>query len=696
MAKRPVFVCFGNSNAEAFASLTNVPVAAMTRWTGAAFPSTYPISVTIPGVQVWTPRMPYDVPDSRTITNSGAATVTFSGAVQAAAQQDQWVYIKSVAAGQGQFRQMTGAGVGTNTATVTPAWSPAISTSGTLEFLTGSHTVAAGSSTTVINKTANTVAFTGSEGKWVVVMTGASVNQHTKIVTVNSATQITCFPPLTVAPSAGDGICVLQGTGAVDTLTNLTSANGAIQDMTFALDGRPVYGTGFDYPNWYGFPWQSPLIHKGLYRINFLPELGWQLRQKLAQKPLFISIAAPTSTLSPNYIGTTLQSSTFSWSHDVTHKDYHPSSSTSLYTALTSAITAAAVDIGAAGDTVDIQGFFSVIAEVDSNLEPLADAIETNMRLLRDSLRQFASDNLLSSKKASEIPWCMAGVGSSLWAFRSTANTALQAVADEDPFSGYLDTTTSDFTYEVDGIHYNANGQIALGVGFADLWSSILTEASDAARALNELPTLQTIRTAVVQRYERTGASADARTVLLNQFINDSLREVYNTLGDNAPFLRRTATLTASDTFPSALTLPYPIKRLLRIENSLWPGRQVDWKGLSLTEGGRVQIVLHDYSGGPFIAHFIAIPKDLVKDDDVTLVPQDYVELVVMLTCKRLAESVGNSTIAVYYAAESDRLWRYVKKDAYRYGNMAQESMTDGGYDTCRNAGFSDPTFWNL
>lgn len=82
---------------------------------------------------------------------------------------------------------------------------------------------------------------------------------------------------------------------------------------------------------------------------------------------------------------------------------------------------------------------------------------------------------------------------------------------------------------------------------------------------------------------------------------------------------------------------------------------------------------------------------DLVKDSDVALLPGDYIELVVMLTCKRLAETAGNMSMIQYYAAETDRLWKYVKRDVLRYDRMRQGQMTSiDSYDSWRNGGATD------
>jgi hypothetical protein len=155
--------------------------------------------------------------------------------------------------------------------------------------------------------------------------------------------------------------------------------------------------------------------------------------------------------------------------------------------------------------------------------------------------------------------------------------------------------------------------------------------------------------------------------------------------------LRRVESVSLSGPFPGTVTLPRSVGRLLRIENSAQPGSSVAWKGLSYTDQGRLQISLHDYTGGPYLCHFIATPADLEQDADVALIPMDYLELVVMLTCKRLTEAAGNMTLAQYYGAENERLWKYVKRDCLRKDRMRQESLSVlDSYESWRNGSFPD------
>ena len=278
----------------------------------------------------------------------------------------------------------------------------------------------------------------------------------------------------------------------------------------------------------------------------------------------------------------------------------------------------------------------------------------------------------------------MTTIPTSNWTYQTTVNDAMVQMANDDAATGVVDTTSGYDT--TDGIHYDTDAYIALGEAMFEKWKELTTRQFDAAQQVDTLLSLSALRTAVRRRYERNGSGNDDTDSQVDQFINDSLREIYNTMGTNAWFLRRVEQLTMETAYPGTLTLPYPVRQLLRIENVNCPGRPVEHKGISYTDSGRIQITLHDYTGGPYYCHFMTMPQDLAEDADRALIPPHHVELVVMLSCKRLAEAAGNISVATYFAGESSRLWSILKKEALRMDRFRNESLTTiPAYDTWRN-----------
>ncbi len=184
--------------------------------------------------------------------------------------------------------------------------------------------------------------------------------------------------------------------------------------------------------------------------------------------------------------------------------------------------------------------------------------------------------------------------------------------------------------------------------------------------------TLAQIRAKVKSRYERSGVANDARNSVIDGFINDSLREIFNTIGDNAYFLRKTVAVTLSG-YPSTTTMPAAVKRLYRLETSSAPGQPIHWTFVKHDTDGYLVILTH-YSGD-VTAHYLTIPDDLSADGDTTLLPTEHGELCVVLACKRLAESVGNEVLTGLLMSDIEVLLRALKRDCLRYGGMRHESL---------------------
>lgn len=690
MATIPVFVFLGNSNMDGYASLGDVANADFVRWTGQSKPSTYPLDVTVPGVKMWTPKHPYGQYTDYTVVSTTATTVTFTAATLAATNVDQWIYVREATSGQGQLRKITAVNGSFDEATVA-AWTTEPPAGSIIELWTDSGTINTVTSQSVFTKTAVTPNLGSHAGKFVMIISGNSAGFPQRIAS-NTTTQITMENPTVVSSllpiAVGDGFRVLSGTGSVDGLSTLTKANGAIRDLRFYQDNNLAPSGAFDYPNFTSFPWYSPNTYKYYNRINCVPEALWQLRQQFTEPVHAVHVGIGSTTISPNYVADYASTIGFSWVYDIEHQDFHPSSVNGCYDVVTTCIANLAEALTDQGDEIDIKGFFAVLAENDTSNEQRANAAKANMLLIRDSLRTFVADGGYSKTNADQIPWVMSDAGSSSWTYRSTVNSSLLGIANDDEASAYIDT--SGFGYQSDTIHFSAAGQISLGQAFAEKWVELQTVLSNATTVDADRPTLLGIRNKVRRRYERNISSNDDNSAQVDNFINDSLREIYNTLGDNAWFLRRVEPITLDGSFPGTMTLPRSVKRLLRVENLSNPGRAITWKGLAHRDNGRIQLTLHDYTGGPYECHFMARHVDLVKDSDLALIPGDYIELVVMLTCKRLAETAGNMSMIQYYAAETDRLYKYVKRDVLRYDRMRQGQMTTiDSFDSWRNGGSS-------
>jgi hypothetical protein len=190
--------------------------------------------------------------------------------------------------------------------------------------------------------------------------------------------------------------------------------------------------------------------------------------------------------------------------------------------------------------------------------------------------------------------------------------------------------------------------------------------------------TLAQLRSKVRLRYARSRSSNDIRDSLLDVYINYSLREVYNTVGDNAWFLRKTGLITVNGP-RTATELPPNMKRLYRLEvESQAPGYDISWT--LLRYGDDNALVILAMFTGEVTAHFLDIPVDLVIDTDEMTLPDEHIELAVVLACKRMAESVGNVAFTRSLTADLPALWKAMKRDCLRYGNQRHEGMRSTYY----------------
>lgn len=666
-------------------SLSDVTSAAFTRWTGTTFPAGYPKDVSVPDVEMLTPNMPYGQTATSYVASSGASTVTTVDSVFVATDVSRWVYVKS-GTGQGQRRRIS-AYTSATQVTLAVAWTTQPDTTSVIELWQdshsySSHTTNVAANTSTITKLADSLDWANTANTWVVVIDGTGIHQARKVVSA-SVDDVVVTPALTTTPSANAGLRQLTGANSVNVLADIVASKCQLAPMRFFQDAeKSSYSAPTEYPNWYSAPLVNPVAHASNNAINAVPEFLWQMRQVYTGKITGIGVGIGGATLTPTYYGSTFAAVTFSWLSQVTHNDFHVDATSGLY-AVAIAQCAAFRDICIAnGDEPSIEAVLVHLGTNDALDADRAATVLNAMTTLRDAVRLWITQNGLSKRSSSQLPWIMGSCPTSR-TYASTVNTQLKQIETDDPWSGYVDG--SAFQSD-DGVHVDEVGAIQMGQAFATKLLAVQKAAADAAGLDSALMSLATLRSRVKRRWERSASSNAASTAMLDQCINDALREVYTTLGDNAWFLRRQETMTLTGSYPSTLTLKRPVLRLLKIEDSASPGRRIVWHGLSYTDNGRVRLTLHTVPSGQCVVHYMTMPGELVSEEDRMLVPSQHAELVVMLACKRLAEAAGSQSVASYYVGETAMLWKVLKRDAQRFDRFRQESLTPyDAYDSFRN-----------
>lgn len=694
-----VIVEWGQSNQEGLAPIADVTSADYTRWTGAlAKPSftVFPVIQTAPGLKYWHNKLPYGSGNIRTATGYTSTTASDSTAsFTTNAFADRWIYIRTAAGGgQGQLRR-----IASNTATqitVTSAWTTTPVGASTFDVWMDSDTVGS-ATTTTITKGGTTPNWTANEhsGRWVNIISGSGALQSVRI-TSNTTTVLTLEDALLLAPSAGDGFRILTagGINSYAEVASLGATAGKVDNFRFYIDPNAQSRSDpYETSSMRQTPNGSPVLDN-FFGIGPDIELSWLFNQAHDSDVITVKMAV-SQAYTTRFNGTLTFGYDHGWFAKDQTNDWHPASGDGdlfdlLKDNLNNLLLWLRTNEGAS-DTIDVIGVFGVGLEAESYTTERANISGAALRLFRDKLRAHLVSAGMTTKQDGKIPFVNSKVRNSAlspWPYGGTVNAQMAVLEKEDQYFGLVET--DDLAVEADNIHYTAASQVTLAGRLFAKWSEIVEAEAASTTQAADRDTLTELISATRKRLERNSVSPDHPDALITDFLNDAQIEVYRTLGDKAWFLRRME--TASDLAiggTATTTLPYYMRRFLRIESSSCPGRMLDAKLVGYTDNGRLQLIVHDYVPGPHIIHYMAAPSKLVNGTDMTLLPKEYVELLVVLACKRLTESSGNQTILAYYEAEAERLFKYVKRDCDRFDRQRQETLYGQGLGDSWGAGAS-------
>jgi hypothetical protein len=184
--------------------------------------------------------------------------------------------------------------------------------------------------------------------------------------------------------------------------------------------------------------------------------------------------------------------------------------------------------------------------------------------------------------------------------------------------------------------------------------------------------TLAQLRSKVRLRYARSSSSGDVATDTLDIAINYSLRQVYNTLGDNAWFLRKVGSFSVVGP-QVANTMPPNVRRIYRVEVLSSPGFDIPWTLIRYDND--LNMVVKFQTSGDVQIHYLDIPIDLVDVADVMALPDEHVELVVVLASQRLFEGVANIAMTASFTADLAQLWKSIKRECLANEGQRHEGM---------------------
>lgn len=646
MARLKTIVCFGQSNMEGNGQFTDLTEADLTRLFGVTAATDLTdagTDLTIPGIQYFTTRFPYNTDASgRNLTN--------------------------------------------------PIWTDPPTTLG-----------AGFTASTTTTLTDSAASWTTNEwaGKWMQVFS-TNVVEARKIVS-NTSTTLTVSPAFSAAPQVGGPLgssYIIYDSGT----QSIATYEGAWQQLRFFY--QPVLNyipaNGYEHPNFKSLPKTY-----GSFSFVFGPdlELGWQMREGIGEEIGIIKLAVGSAYMT-TYRGT-LPNAAWSWYDPSVHNDWSPASTYGdpgsktydLFGVLTEvmfpAAKADAIEAGYEG--LDVIAVFQKQGESDATILDRANACYDVQLKIRDLMRAALRTHDMCAGDPAKVFWIMGGHDETpgIWTYASTVNAGFQQIAKDDPYAAYVETTGIPYN-SGDSAHLAGQGQLTLGKSFYEAFKALQKRASSATTPRNRRRTLGQLRALVKRRYERNGVSNNSEDTQVDMFLNDSMRELFIAAGDDCWYLRRVEQMSLTGGVNNLNDLPASVHRIVRIEPVGYPRTSLAFEKVADVDEGRTQITLQESLGGSYYVHFQIAAPDMVGDDDVCLLPDQYVETLVALTCKRLAESSGNGMQAAYYASEAERLMRVYLRDVKRQSRARKDNLKVRDHNTWFDHHYEDATwrFW--
>jgi hypothetical protein len=255
-------------------------------------------------------------------------------------------------------------------------------------------------------------------------------------------------------------------------------------------------------------------------------------------------------------------------------------------------------------------------------------------------------------------------------------NPQYREMERDDVYTGVIETTGLRSRAPVDAKHFYGSEYEKVGQLHAAKWREIRSREYSGSMPTVKLRTLEQLVVDVKRRYERNNAANDSPDKAVIAAINDASRDIYLELGDQAWFLRRVEDFDLDGSYAlTPSTLPRRVNRVLRVEMSLLPGKSFPFSQVQRDQG-QTQIIVPGLTAGTYRIHYHIASDDLEGLSDVSPIPDQYRELLIVLACRRLAENGGNATMIAVYSANAESLWKFVKRDCARYMRQTQNAIT--------------------
>lgn len=366
---------------------------------------------------------------------------------------------------------------------------------------------------------------------------------------------------------------------------------------------------------------------------------------------------SPTQDLSAHY----------AWWTPADRFDWAPNTGR-LYETWKARMMAAATEAAAAGDKLDVRFVLLWLGDNDalySNFYPSTTPsrvreFEPYYRNFIAQVRQDLVDNDWTALPAHKIPVIGMGIQRAYGSTptQQSMNNALDNIAKDDPYFRKLDTNNYRTLYQdgyTDLSHIGHSGYLAAAEEVFDAYVEMETFAEDALQRDNRV-TFSEVKDRVLTYYERNRTQTNAQVTALEQHINGALFHILNKVSDGAWWLRQIHPISISGGPTTVVTLPRTVHRILRIERSGDPTYPLKFEMMGFTDAGRMQILMKESYVGTYQVHYITVPKEMTRDEELVPLPYNLVEWLVVESVRRLARSSGNVAMQESLMLEAKQL----------------------------------------
>lgn len=215
------------------------------------------------------------------------------------------------------------------------------------------------------------------------------------------------------------------------------------------------------------------------------------------------------------------------------------------------------------------------------------------------------------------------------------------------------------------------------------------TEDKQTIEYRDDQVTLGMLVNRVRRRYART-ANTSLDEDLIKEYINDTVEEVLNDLGDMAWFMERriTSGWTANGSKTYLYTMPSDVRHVRDVVWSSGRGRRA-WRFDHVDSNNNLVIWIAPSGGeenaGSVEIVYLARHRSMDADDDPCPIPREHNELIVLGACLRLAETGKSPAAEKSFAARYGMQRQKLMRDMNRYQGQSRWKLSVMGYRAPRS-----------